>query len=117
MDINITYRAFKSFVFNRVFLVGFVTGFIITGVVTSLILGTAVSPLWGRLVDFIVGTFAGSVANYLWELRQKKKRGTEKPYSVSITGDIITLAAQMPNTKAAQTVVSKVMEITTPPDL
>lgn len=117
MNANTIYRAFKSFVFNRVFLVGFVTGFIISVVVASLIFGTAVNLLWSISGSFILGTITGFFGNYLWEWYKKKERGTEQYCDVSVTGDIITLAVQMPNTRAAQTVTSKAMEIATPPDL
>lgn len=109
MEINITYRAFKDFVFNRVFLVGFVTGFIVSVVVTSLIFGTAVSPLWGIFGSFILGTFTGFIGNCLSECYKKKKRRTEQYRNVSVTGNIIHLEAHMPETEenkmAAQTII------------
>jgi putative flippase GtrA len=72
---------------------------------------------WVNLgVGFFLGIVASYYGNRIWEWRKKKKRGTQTYCEVSTTGNIISVEAQVPNTAANLTVVSKLTKATVPED-
>jgi hypothetical protein len=70
----------------------------------------------GLGVGFLLGILSSYCGNYIWEWHKKKKRGTQPYCQFSITGDNISLEAQMPNTAANLTILPKLTKATVPED-
>jgi hypothetical protein len=67
-------------------------------------------------VTLVLGILTTYYGTRILEWWKKKKRGTQPYCQTSVTGDIISIEAQIPKTAANLTVVSKLEKTTVPKD-
>ena len=73
------------------------------------------TAFWVSLgVTYLLGILSSYYGNRIWEWHKKKKRGTQTYCQVSMTGDIISVEAQVPNTVTNQSVITKITKATIP---